>query len=69
MGALSILVGALTLLGSRGAARAQPVNYAEALHCPRQSHSTNKIAINWNAGLSCIASFVAELDNGANDGS
>jgi endoglucanase len=33
-----------------------------------QSYSTNEIAINWNAGLSWIASFVADLDNGANDG-
>ena len=34
-----------------------------------QSFSTNEIAINWNAGLSWVASFVADLDNGANDGS
>jgi endoglucanase len=33
-----------------------------------QSFSTNEIAINWNAGLSWVASFVADLDNGANDG-
>jgi endoglucanase len=33
-----------------------------------QSYSTNEIAINWNAGLSWVASFVADLDNGANDG-
>jgi endoglucanase len=32
-----------------------------------QSFSTNEIAINWNAGLSWVASFVADLDNGAND--
>lgn len=33
-----------------------------------QSYSTNEIAINWNAGLSWVASFIADLDNGANDG-
>ena len=33
-----------------------------------QSYATNEIAINWNAGLSWVASFVADLDNGANDG-
>jgi len=33
-----------------------------------QSYSTNEIAINWNAGLSWVASFVADLDSGANDG-
>jgi endoglucanase len=33
-----------------------------------QSYSTNEIAINWNAGLSWVASFVADLDDGANDG-
>ena len=33
-----------------------------------QSYSTNEIAINWNAGLSWVSSFVADLDNGANDG-
>jgi endoglucanase len=32
-----------------------------------QSFSTNEIAINWNAGLSWVASFIADLDNGAND--
>ena len=32
-----------------------------------QSYSTNEIAINWNAGLSWVASFIADLDNGAND--
>jgi endoglucanase len=32
-----------------------------------QSYSTNEIAINWNAGLSWVASFVADLDDGAND--
>ena len=32
-----------------------------------QSYSTNEIAINWNAPLSWIASFVADLDNGANE--
>lgn len=31
-----------------------------------QSYSTNEIAINWNAGLSWVASFVADLDDGAN---
>jgi endoglucanase len=33
-----------------------------------QSFSTNEIAINWNASLSWVASFVADLDDGANDG-
>jgi endoglucanase len=33
-----------------------------------QSYSTNEIAINWNASLSWVASFVADLDDGANDG-
>jgi endoglucanase len=33
-----------------------------------QSYATNEIAINWNAGLSWVASFVADLDDGANDG-
>jgi endoglucanase len=32
-----------------------------------QSYSTNEIAINWNAGLSWVASFVADLDDGANN--
>jgi endoglucanase len=32
-----------------------------------QSYATNEIAINWNAGLSWVASFIADLDNGAND--
>ena len=31
-----------------------------------QSYSTNEIAINWNAALSWVASFVADLDSGAN---
>jgi endoglucanase len=33
-----------------------------------QSYSTNEIAINWNAPLSWVASFVADLDDGSNDG-
>jgi endoglucanase len=33
-----------------------------------QSFATNEIAINWNAGLSWVSSFVADLDDGANDG-
>ena len=33
-----------------------------------QSYSTNEIAINWNAPLSWVASFVADLDSGANGG-
>jgi endoglucanase len=33
-----------------------------------QSYSTNEIAINWNAALSWVSSFVADLDDGANNG-
>lgn len=33
-----------------------------------QSYSTNEIAINWNAALSWVSSFVADLNDGANNG-
>jgi len=33
-----------------------------------QSWSTNEVAINWNAALSWVSSFVADLDDGANNG-